>query len=268
MKKNLTAVAVLLAILIAALGAAAQGAAWSNGQSPSQPYKGVPPVDLTKKLGYMVLDPLNNENAGAALTSLKIYLPRADVKAGAGTLRIREKGAEAPLESISFADASRVTVSAIEPEALSWLYWESGVCFTVSLKTTPDADKTYAVSMDEGCIVVEGAEGIQNPALNGEKGWTFTTNADAGVLSRLRSGSEAPKVGDSVAIEVKLGGSAVSAMVFCDTLAVTSEDLPLSATGALTARYDQAGKVKWGVALMDASGTLLDVYHYEEEVQP
>jgi hypothetical protein len=267
MKKFIAAVAVLTAILVSSLGAQAQGTAWSNGQSPSQPYKGVPPVDLQKKLGYMVLDPLNNENVGTALTSLKIYLPRADVKAGAGALRIREAGVEAPLETISFADASRVTVSEIEPEALAWLYWESGVCFTVALKNTPDADKTYAVSMDAGCIVVDGSE-VGNPALNGEKGWTFTTNAEAGVLSRERLGGEAPKVGDSVAIQVKLGGSAVSAMVFCDTLAVTSDDQPLSATGTLTARYDQAGVVKWGVALMDAGGALLDVYHYEEEVQP
>ena len=267
MKKLISVVAALLAILVSLI-AQAQGTAWSNGQSPSQPYKGVPPVDLQKKLGYMVLDPLNNENADAALKNLKIYLPRTDVKAGKGTISIREMGAEEPLETISFWDASCVTVSAIEPEALAWLYWESGVCFTVALKTAPDADKTYAVSMDEGCIVVDGSETIGNPALDGEKGWTFTTNADAGVLSRERMGGESPKVGDSISIQVKLGGSAASAMVFCDTLAVTSDDQPLSESGALTARYVEAGVVKWGVALMDASGTLLDVYHYEEEVQP
>jgi hypothetical protein len=95
MKKFLSVVAVLMAILLNSLAWRRRTAAWSNGQSPSQPYKGVPPVDLTKKLGYMVLAPLNNENVGAALTSLKIYLPRADVKAGAGTLasvkRVRKR---------------------------------------------------------------------------------------------------------------------------------------------------------------------------------
>ena len=62
--------------------------------------------------------------------------------------------------------------------------------------------------------------------------------------------------------------SAASAMVFCDTQAVESTDQPLSQTGTLTARYTQAGPVKWGVALMDASGSLLSVYQYEEEVKP
>jgi hypothetical protein len=106
-----------------------------------------------------------------------------------------------------------VTVFAIEPEALAWLVLGGGVCFTVALKITPDADKTYAVSMDEGCIVIDGEKASETPRWSAEKGWIFTTNADAGVLSRLRSGGEAPKVGDSVAIQVKLGGSAVSAMV-------------------------------------------------------
>lgn len=259
---------VLLAMLVSSLGAAAQGTAWSNGQSPSQPYKGVPPVDLSKKLGYMVLDPLHNDSVLTALTNLKIYLPRADVKAGAGSLRIREKGTEAPLETVSFADASRVTVSAIDAEALALLYWESGVVFTVALKAAPDAGKTYTVSMDPDCIVVDGNEAVGNPALDGGKGWTFTTSADAGVLSRTRTGGEMPKLGDSVSIQVKLGDGAASAMVFCDTEAVISDDQPLSASGTLTARYEQAGTVRWGVALMDANGALLDVYHYEEQVQP
>jgi hypothetical protein len=75
-------------------------------------------------------------------------------------------------------------------------------------------------------------------------------------------------VGDSVTLQVKLGGSAASAMVFCDTDAVESSDQPLSQTGQLTAHYEKAGQARWGVALMDSSGALLSVCHYEEEVQP
>jgi len=86
MKKTLRILAIVmaLALLGGALASAESAATWSNGQSPQQPYKGVPPVDLTKKLGYMVLDPLNNENVSTAINSLVIYLPRTDVRRATG----------------------------------------------------------------------------------------------------------------------------------------------------------------------------------------
>jgi uncharacterized membrane protein len=267
MKKLFSYIAALLALILFALPGMAEASAWSNGQSPSQPYKGVPPADLTQKLGYMVLDPLNKENVNAPLTSLKIYLPREDVKAGAGSLKLYETGAKAPLETIALSDASRVTVEKIDSQDLAWLYWESGVCFTIQLKDTLDADKSYYASLDQGAIVATDYKGVESPALDGQKGWAFTTNADAGALSRTRSGGEEPKVGDTVTIQVKLGGGTASATVFCDTDAVVSSDQPLAQTGALTARYAQAGAVKWGVALTDASGALLYVYHYEDQVR-
>ncbi len=267
MRKFVSLLAVLLALVFASAQAFAESApVWNNGQSPSQPYKGVPPVDLTQKLGYMVFTPLNNDNADDVLTSLTIYLPREDVKAGEGALSVYEKDGKAPLEVVSFSDAARVSVAPIDQETLNWLYWESGVAFTVRIANALDADKGYYVSMEENCIVsADGAVG--NIALDGKKGWAFTTNAEAGVTARTRSGDEALKVGDSVRMEVKLGGDATSAMVFCDTEAVSSEDHPLTESGTLTARYEKAGSARWGVAFMDEAGSLLSVYYYEDEVQ-
>ena len=268
MRKFVSMLAVLLALMFAGTQALAESAAlWSNGQSPSQPYKGVPPVDLTQKLGYMVFAPLSNDNVDAVLTSLTIYLPREDVKAGEGALSIYEKDGKAPLEVVAFSDVARVSAAPIDQETLDWLYWESGVAFTVCIANALDADRGYYVSMEENCIVsADGAVG--NIALDGKKGWAFTTNAEAGVTARTRSGDDAPKVGDSASISVKLGGDAVSAMVFCDTEAVSSEDMPLTESGTLTARYEKAGLVRWGVALTDEAGSLLSVYYYEDEVQP
>lgn len=81
------------------------------------------------------------------------------------------------------------------------------------------------------------------------------------------TGEETPKVRGQRAHGVKLGGDAASAMVFCDTEAVTSEDQPVTESGTLTARYEKAGFARWGVAFMDKTGSLLSVYYYEDEVQ-
>ncbi len=241
--------------------------AWSNGQSPQQPYAGVPPVDLTQKLGYMVLDPLNNEDLAVAPNALRIYLPRADVQAGEGEIRLYEKGAESPLSVIEFADADRVTISPIDAETLDWLFWESGVFFTVRLDNTLNVDQAYSVSLDENCILAP-AYGVGNSALDGEKGWSFTMSDAPGVVKLERSGADAPKVGDSVSVQVKLNGDAVSAMIFSDSERVLCDDEPLTESGVLTARYDQAGAARWGVALTDETGQILSAYYYDEEVLP
>lgn len=265
-KRFVQALAIALALALGgALAAAEAFPAWDNGQSPGQPYEGVPPVDLTKKLGYMVLDPLNSENVDTAVNALRIYLPRADAAAGDGTLRLFEKGAKAPIQEISFADGARVTSAPIDAETLAWLYWESGVQFTVALDSALDADRAYAVSLDANCIVAPGY-GIGNTPLDGAKGWTFTTQAASGVVGRTRSGGKAPRVGDTLAVEIKLGEGAASAMIFCDSEALVCEDEPLTKSGTLTGTYEKEGPVRWGVALTDSSGQLLSVYHYSEEV--
>ncbi len=269
MKKLVSTLAILAALVAFCAPALAESAAaWSNGQSPAQPYKGVPPVNLSKKLGYMVLDPLNNENADGASGILRIYLPRVDVKAGAGSINVYEEGAKSPLETIVFDDSSRVTMEPIGAEDLAWLYWESGVCFTVRLDNSLDADKTYYATLEEGTILATDYEAVTNTLLDGRKGWTFTTNTDAGVTARRRSGGDMPKVGDDVTVEVKLGGAVASATIFCDTDAVTSDGQPLNESGELTAHYAKAGLASWGIALMDESGTLITAYRYVDDVQP
>jgi hypothetical protein len=269
MKKFFPVLAIMMTFVLlgGALASAETTATWSNGQSPQQPYKGVPPVDLTKKLGYMVLDPLNNENVDPAVNVLNIYLPRDDVKAGAGTLKLYEAGVREPIQEISFADGARVIVSPIGAEALAWLYWESGTQFTVTLDNSLDADKTYTASLGANSIVAPDY-GIGNTALDGAKGWTFTTHIDAGVIKRTRSGEAVPRVGDKVTVDIKLGNAVASAMIFCESEALVSEDEPLTQSGVLTGRYVKDGPVNWGVALMDTYGQLISVYHYNEQVLP
>ncbi|NLF29243.1 MAG: hypothetical protein GX592_15230 [Clostridiales bacterium] len=264
---RILAIMMALALLGGALTSAESAATWSNGQSPQQPYKGVPPVDLTKKLGYMVLDPLNNENVDTAINSLIIYLPRTDVQAGDGALRLYEKGVKAPIQEVSFADSARVTVAPIDADTLAWLFWESGVQFTVAIDNSLDGDKTYTASLDPNCIVAP-EYGVGNSELNGAKGWTFTTKVTSGVLKLKRSGQAIPRVGDSVAVEVRMGEGAASAMIFSGSDALTSEDEPLTQSGTLTGHYAKEGPVDWGVALMDASGQFISIYHYKEEILP
>ncbi len=269
MKKILQALVILMTlVLLTGMSASAQSVAkWSNGQSPEQPYKGVPPVDMTKKLGYMVLDPLNNENVDTAINVLKIYLPRSDVKAGDGTLKLYEAGVKEPIEEISFSDSARVTAAPIDEKTLAWLFWESGIQFTVTLNNSFDADKTYSVTLGANSIVVP-EYGIGNTQLDGAKGWTFTTNAASGVIRRTRSGEATPKVGDNETVEIKLSEGVATAMIFCENEALVTEDEPLTQSGTLTGHYAKEGSVSWGVALMDTSGQLVSVYHYNEEVLP
>lgn len=266
MKKLALMLAVLLLALSAlpALGEAAP--LWSNGQSPAQPYKGVPPVDLAKKLGYMVLDPLNNANADGVLDTLRIYLPRTDVQPGDGVLRVYEAGSGRAIEEIAFSDASRVAVNPIDEEALGWLYWEGGVCFAIRLKNALDIDKTYTVSLDKDAIVAPDYA-VGNSAMEGRTGWSFTTKADSGVVSREFSGGAAPKVGDTVTIEVKIPEGA-TASIFCRSEAVAAVENPDATPGTLTAGFNEPGPVDWGVALLDGNGEMLSMYRYFDEVQP
>jgi hypothetical protein len=240
---------------------------WSNGQSAEQPYAGVPPVDLTEKLGYMMLNPINNSNVDAPLNTLRIYLPRTDVAGGEGALKLYESGIRAPLEEIPLADVSRVTLEPIDEDSLAWLYWESGVCFTVKLSRTLDIDKAYTISIDENAIVVPEYD-IGNPMMEGRTGWSFTTQADTGVTRVHSSGGDTPKVGDVLTVDVKYGGAGISAAIYSDSDAIEFDaDLP-DEEGTLHARYAQAGEVEWSVVFVGESGEVLSQYRYQETVEP
>jgi len=250
-----------------ALSALSEAApAWSDGLSAAQPYKGVPPVDLTKKLGYMVLDPLNNSNADGVVDALRIYLPRTDVEPGGGVLRVYEAGSGRALEEIPLSDAAQVAVNPIGAEMLGWLYWGGGICVEVRLRNALDIDRAYTVSLEQNAIVAPDY-GIGNSAMEGRTGWSFTTKADSGVVERRFSGEMPPKVGDAVAIELKLP-EGMAAAVFCHSEAVAAEESPDAEPGTLTARFNEAGPVDWGVALLGEGGELLSLYRYFDEVQP
>ena len=157
MKKTLRILAIVmaLALLGGALASAESAATCSNGQSPQQPYKGVPPVDLTKKLGYMVLDPLNNENVSTAINSLVIYLPRTDVQAGDGSLRLYEKGVKAPIQEVSFADSARVTAAPRQSVIQCWR------CCSRSLRVMPEQGSVGAAKLAESrCLAPPAGPGI------------------------------------------------------------------------------------------------------------
>ena len=264
MKKLALMLAIVLLLALPAVSEAIP--VWSDGRSPAQPYRGVPPVDLTKKLGYMVLDPLNNSNADGVLDALRIYLPRTDVRAGDGVLRVYEAGSGRTIEEIRLSDGARVAVNPIGAETLNWLYWESGVCFEIRLRNALDIDRAYTVSLEQNAIVAPDYA-IGNAAMEGRTGWSFTTKADSGVVARRFSGGEQPRVGDTAIIEVKLP-EGVTASVFCRSEAVAAEEGPDAQPGTLTARFSEPGPVDWGVALLGEEGELLSLYRYFDEVQP
>ena len=81
-------IAILLVCML--LGSAAFAAEWPAGRSPSQPYSGNPPVDLTKTMGYIILFPRTKLPARTFCDVLQVFLPREDVELGSGTVRLMQ----------------------------------------------------------------------------------------------------------------------------------------------------------------------------------
>ncbi len=260
-------VAFILAVLICTSTAFATE--WVDGRSASKPYAGLPAVDLSEKLGYMMFYPNAKMIVEGCCRTLYVYLPRTDVKAGKGTLYLcsSEQG---ELLRLAFNDEQYVACRPMSDGELNGLMWGEGTCFEVTLPFTLGLNKNYFVNLSRDCVVtVDGKLG--NPEIGGTEAWTFSTDADYGVSGmRYRrpleeKGDEErvqfPKSGDEVALEILLGGPAVSAVLYCYDDSMDFDEVFFSESSSVTGRL-VAGEPNWGVAFFDVDGNVLDMVDF------
>lgn len=176
------ALALALAAMLltgAAAGAAEEGEGWREGLSPSKPYAGVPAVDLSKQLGYMIFSPTKTRDVENSCQRLYVYLPRKDVKAGEGLMQLctEEDGV---LWETKMNNAESIEEREMTRAERKSLLWGDGTCFEIKLPKSLELGRTYYVNMDRGCIETEDGA-LESPAVIGKNGWEFEVKGEYGV---------------------------------------------------------------------------------------
>lgn len=165
-----------LAMMMAAVPVHA--AEWKEGLGPQQPYAGVPEVDLTQTMGYIMLYPRDKMPAEHFCDSLNIYLPREDIVRGKGQLHLYDD--EGEVYSVSFEDESQVQFLSLSEEEMNGLMWGGGTDITIKLPVSLELKKNYYVLMDEGCFTASNGAVVSLP-VNKEGAWAPIVNGDFGV---------------------------------------------------------------------------------------
>lgn len=215
---------IAMCLVLLMVAASASAAEWREGLSPSKPYENVVEVDFEKNIGHIMFYP-NSGIATAGANMLFIYLPREDVKAGAGKLTLYSTDAGEEL-SVNMNDTTHVIQRAAFEGELEDLMWGSGTCFEVVLPVSLRAGTTYYVDMEKDCIV-DVARAVGNPQIRSSaldnRSWHFTTVAEFGVSAmeyRRPTGEDTyenqilmPKAGDEVRFDLLIGGEAKCATI-------------------------------------------------------
>lgn len=155
-----------------------QAAEWKEGLGPQQPYAGVPEVDLTQTMGYIMLYPRDKMPAEHFCDSLNIYLPREDIVRGTGELHLYDD--EGEVYAVSFADESQVQFLSLTEEEMNGLVWGGGTNISIKLPVSLEMKKNYYVLMDEGCFTASNGSVVSLP-VNKEGAWAPVVNGDFGV---------------------------------------------------------------------------------------
>lgn len=256
----------LFAILLAMLmlcACVAQAAEWADGKSPSKPYSGVPEVNLSENIGYMMFYPNPTMRIQYACQRLFIYLPREDVKAGNGQLHLYTQE-DGEIWSTMMSNPIAVTVRPATEEELTGLMWGSGTCFEIKLPKTLELNKYYYVNLERNCIVtLDGM--LDNPEVGGTTDWGFTVGGMYGVsgMEYLRDGETAlyPMAGDTIRFNLVLGGDAVQAVLFAYNDSVNFPLTLFTYGGEITGSVS-AGSPAWGVIFLDAEGNELQIVEF------
>ena len=251
-------IAVVLAMLLVCAGMA-QAVEWAEGKSPGKPYANLPEIDLNKNIGYMIFSPSAIMPIQYACQRLFIFLPREDVKAGDGKLRLyASEGGE--VWSTAMTNDVLITQRPIMEDELEGLMWGSGTCFEIKLPKTLDLGKSYYVNLDAGSLITAD-DGLKNPAVIGDANWAFSVDGAFGVsgMEYLRDGETAllPMSGDTIRFNLQLGGDAVSAVLigYNDSVSFYSTKYTQSTvvTGSVTDDFPA-----WAVRFLDADDNVIE----------
>ena len=256
MKKGIT----LLLVLLMLVGVA-QAQQWSEGTSPSQPYTGVPMVDLTQEFGYLMLYPDKSVGVEHYCQKLCIYTPREDVKASDGTFYLcSESNRNGEIWSTAMNNTDAITVRPMTEDELIALMWGGGTCFEVVLPESLELGESYFVNMEEGCIV--STDGVKSPTIGGTDSWAFTLEGDYGISALqyrrpqgngYEEGVFHPQAGDEIRFDLVLGGQAAMALVYRNNESVEFDETAFDQSGEVIGQITGENPAL-GVLFMDAQG--------------
>lgn len=242
------AISLVLALLILCTGTAL-----ASEWQPGKPYEGVPELDLTQSLGYVMFRPNDILTVDYACQSLFIYLPRTDVKAGSGSLHLY--GSSGEIWSVPM-DSEAVAIRPMQEDEMALFQWQDGICFEIRLARTPSLGDAGYVTLDANCIVVEDSD-LGNQAITGPDEWPILVAGDFGVggLEYLRDRDSVidPTAGDTIRFDLTLGGEAAMAAIYTPDASVNFT------VSSFTESCEVFGEVTgdapvWGVMFLDADG--------------
>ena len=170
----------LTAIALTLAAAPVQAAEWKAGLGPEKPYEGVPEVDLTENMGYVMTYPRDKMPAEHFCDSLDMYLPREDIGRGSGELHVFDENGE--IYSCSAEDTDAYIIRPLNDEELEGLMWGGGTCVSIKLPVSLDFGKSYYVHMDEG-VFTAGNGTLKNLPMRGNGDWTPVLQGDFGIAN-------------------------------------------------------------------------------------
>ena len=218
-----------LAMMMTALPV--QAAEWKEGLGPQQPYAGVPEVDLTQTMGYIMLYPRDKMPAEHFCDSLNIYLPREDIARGTGELHLYDD--EGEVYSVSFGDESQVQFLSLTEEELNGLMWGGGTNVSIKLPVSLEMKKHYYVLMDEGCFTASNG-GVVSLPVNKEGAWVPVVNGDFGVQNLAYRKAAAPTAAATTTDAATTTTPAASTTGPSEATAISVNILPEANAGAGT----------------------------------
>ena len=211
MKKKFL-VPALLACLLAAVPASA--AQWGEGCSPSQPYEGVPEIDLEERMGYIMLYPREKMPAEHYCDVLEMYLPREDVALGDGKLTLFEKD-KGEIFSTAFTNEETVELRPLTEEEMEGLMWGSGICIEVYLPFSLKVGGDYYVHMEKGCMTAADGK-VTSEEMDTDTSWKPVVSGEYGVSSLVYVHNELPE-------EPEEPGTEADMVIDMDTQEVAAE---------------------------------------------
>ena len=281
MKRKLIGLLTAAMMCICCLGSVVPAAQWENGRSPSQPYAGVPELDLNTTMGYIMLYPREKMPAEHFCDVLEIYLPREDIVAGSGSATLYDGSTE--MAKIDFSDSKQVEIRRLTEEEMQGLMWGGGTCVVMHLPVSLDFNGNYHVLMDEGCFTAANGAVVNLP-INNDTAWVPVLKGDFGVstlyYSDASAGSEnneeensdssetieyklKPNTGDNITFDLIMKGDAVSAVIFSENGSVSFPRTEYTMSATISGKVIK-NDVNWGIVFLNSAGDILDVLRMKD----
>ncbi len=277
-------IAILLVCML--LASAASAAEWTEGLGPHKPYSGVPELDLTQTIGYIMMYPRTKMPAKYFCDALQIYLPREDLALNEGTLTLYTEDNEV-VGTYDFADGDHVKLRLLDDWELDNLMWGGGMCVMVQLDRSLEMGKKYYVFMDEGCFTAANGT-IPSLFIGNPDAWTPVVEGDFGVSGLYYSdppvepdpsqmeipsdaeGAEAdaaeapgqeaepityklhPELGDIITFDLVMGGDATTAVIFSENDSVRFDMQQYETSQTVTGVVTDTD-LNWGIVFLNGA---------------